>query len=284
MKIIISKYAGFCGGVKAAVLMLKRALRKNPGRTIKVLGELVHNPDVNQDFKDQGVIFVDSKEEAKPGDLIFVRAHGTPEETYKYFESRGIDYIDATCYKVKVTQQKIKELEKDGWQVAIFGEEKHPETIGLVGHTTDGFIVNEELLDQVTPKKRLAIICQSTSNRGEFKRVCDHLNKIVEDINISPSFCDFTVDAQSDARSIRDMSNAMLVVGGKNSSNTVRLFEVCSETVPSYHIQNARQIEDEWLEGVDVLGLTAGASTPSKIIEEIIQKLKTRGATVEKVD
>ena len=283
MKILISKYAGFCGGVKAAVMMLERALRNNPDRDIKVLGELVHNKDVNKDFYDRGVRFIQDKSEAKAGDLVFIRAHGTPAETYRWFDEQGIDYVDATCYKVKNTQELIMEIEKEGWQIAVFGEDEHPETIGLLGHTTDGFIVNRELLARVEPKRKVAIMCQSTSNRKEFKEVCEVLKDMVDELYINPTFCDFTVDAQSDARSIRDLSDVMLVIGGKNSSNTCRLQEICEEKIPSYHIQTADQIEEDWIKGKNSVGITAGASTPKNVIRDAVDVLKGFGGVLEEV-
>jgi (E)-4-hydroxy-3-methyl-but-2-enyl pyrophosphate reductase len=284
MKILISKYAGFCGGVKAAVLMLERALRQHPNRSIKVLGQLVHNKDVNNDFKERGVQFIDTKEETVAGDLVFIRAHGTPSETYDYLTEKGVDYVDATCYKVKNTQQMIGELEKEGWQIAVFGEEEHPETIGLVGHAEDGFMINEKLLDELPKfKQRVALLCQSTSNRQEFQRVAAYLKERTQELYINPTFCDFTVDAQGDARSLRDKSDMMLVIGGENSSNTCRLQEICAETVPSYHIQNVEQIQDEWVQDMSNIGITAGASTPSKIIKEVVDYLKTKGGQVEEV-
>lgn len=283
MKILISKYAGFCGGVKAAVLMLERALRNNPNRSIKVLGELVHNKDVNQDFMNRGVKFIKDKSEAEPGDLVFIRAHGAPETTYEDFKKRNIDYVDATCYKVKNTQEMILALEKEGWQIAIFGEEHHPETISLVGHTKDGFIINRELLGNVEPKRKVALLVQSTSNRQEFQEICEALRNMVDELYINPTFCDFTVDAQSDARSIRNRSEVMLVIGGENSSNTVRLQEICSETLPSYHIQNPEQIQPSWFTDKSVVGITAGASTPDKVVKEVIRVLEKHGGVVEEV-
>lgn len=283
MKILISKYAGFCGGVKAAVLMLDRALRNFPGRPIKVLGELVHNKDVNRDFSQRGVQFIQNKTEARKGDLVFIRAHGTPSETYDYFQQQGIEYVDATCYKVKNTREMIMVLEQEGWQIAVFGEEHHPETIGLVGHSRDGFIVNRNLISNIKPGKRVALLVQSTSNRQEFQEVCKALKQKVDELSIHPTFCDFTVDAQCDARSIRDRSEMMLVIGGVNSSNTVRLHEICSETIPAYHIQNAEQISPEWIQDKKVIGLTAGASTPEKAVQEVIEVLQNYGGVVEEI-
>lgn len=284
MKILISKYAGFCGGVKAAVLMLERALRQHPDRVIKVLGQLVHNKDVNNDFKARGVLFIDTKEETEAGDLVFIRAHGTPSETYEYFVNKGVEYVDATCYKVKNTQQMIASLEEQGWQIAVYGEEEHPETIGLVGHSSDGFMINEKLLDNLPEmKKRVALLCQSTSNREEYQRICRYLESRVEELSINPTFCDFTVDSQGDARSIRDLSDMMLVIGGENSSNTCRLQEICAESIPSFHIQNTDQIQAEWLDGKTRIGITAGASTPSKSIQEVVEYLKEKGGSVEEI-
>ena len=284
MKIYISKYAGFCGGVKAAVLMLERALRNHPDRNIKVLGQLVHNKDVNRDFEERGVRFITEKEETDAGDLVFIRAHGTPAETYEYFKNKGVDTVDATCYKVKNTQKMVMELEAQGWQIAIYGEEEHPETIGLVGHAKDGFMINRKLLTEHPPlKQKVALLCQSTSNRQEFQEICEYLRDQVEELYINPTFCDFTVDAQSDARAIRNLSEMMLVIGGENSSNTCRLQEICAETVPSYHIQRADQIDVSWLEGKNAVGITAGASTPSRLIDEVVEILKSHGGEVEKI-
>lgn len=284
MKIYISKYAGFCGGVKAAVLMLERALRQHPDRRIKVLGQLVHNTDVNNDFKSRGVTFIENKEDTEAGDLVFIRAHGTPAETYDYFKQKGVDCVDATCYKVKNTQQMITHMEQEGWQIAVYGEEEHPETIGLVGHSTDGFIINEKLLDEVPPfKRKIALLCQSTSNRQEFQRIVAFLKDRAPELSVNPTFCDFTVDAQRDARSVRDLSQTMLVIGGKNSSNTCRLQEICAEKIPSYHIQSVDQIQEEWITGKEHIGITAGASTPASSIQEIVDFLKERGGSVEEV-
>lgn len=283
MKILVSKYAGFCGGVKAAVLMLERALRQHPDKNIKVLGQLVHNKDVNQDFMDRGVQFIQEKTEAQSGDLVFIRAHGTPSSTYKYFRDKQIDYVDATCYKVKNTQQMIESLEADGWQVAVYGEDEHPETIGLVGHTSNGFMINNKLKNQIQEhEQKIALVCQSTSNRQEFLEIVDFLKARTEELYVNPTFCDFTVDAQSDARSIRDKSDLMLVIGGENSSNTCRLQEICAEKIPSFHIQSAEQIKDSWLKGKQNVGITAGASTPASVIQNIVQHLESKGG--EKIE
>ncbi len=276
MKILVSKYAGFCGGVKAAVMMLERALRQYPDRSLKVLGQLVHNKQVNQDFKDRGVQFIDSKEEMKSGDLVFIRAHGTPAETYEYMQNNEIEYVDATCYKVKNTREMVIDLESKGWQVAVYGEHEHPETIGLVGHAQNGFAINRELLDEIPElKRRVALLCQSTANRKEFQEIASFLKARCEELLVNPTFCDFTVDAQNDARSLRDEAEVMLVIGGENSSNTCRLQEICKESIPSYHIQTPEQIQEDWIRGRKCVGITAGASTPQSLISEVIELLKT---------
>jgi len=277
MKILVSENAGFCGGVKAAVLRLRRAIKNNPGRVIKVLGELVHNQQVNQEFIDQGVQYIKDVSEAKAGDLIIIRAHGTSENTYKYLEKNGIEYVDATCYKVQVTQHQIKELEEAGYQVAIFGEEHHPETKGLHGHTNDGFVVNRALLLKIKPKKKVALICQSTANRADFVEVCSVLKGLTDELKIIPTFCDFTLDVQEEARGLRDKCDLMLVVGGKNSSNTIRLFEICSEDGgEAFHIQTSEQINPSWFRGKKTIGITAGASTPESVIEGVVSFVRDR--------
>lgn len=283
MKILVSRQAGFCSGVKAAVMRLRRALKNYPGRQIKVLGELVHNQQVNQEFIDQGVKFINNVEEALPGDLMIIRAHGTPAATYKYLEENGIEYIDDTCHKVKKTQDRIHELEEEGWQVAVFGEENHPETIALVGHTSDGFVVNKKLIDHISPSRKLAVICQSTANRQEFREVSEALQTMVDELQILPTFCDFTLEAQNDARDICAQSDVMLVIGGINSSNTKRLYEICSEIIPSFHIQTADQIQRVWIKGKEVVGITAGASTPKHVIDNVVKYLEDFRDTVEDI-
>jgi len=273
MKIIVSENGGFCGGVKAAVLRLRRAIRNNPERKIKVFGELVHNPQVNQEFIDQGVEFISSIEEAKAGDLVVIRAHGTSADTYKYLNNKDIEYIDATCHKVKKTQERIKDLEAEGFQVAIFGEENHPETQALLGHTNNGFVINNNLLENIQAQEKVALICQSTANHKEFEVVCQFLEGKVAELKVLPSFCDFTLDAQRETRSIRERSDLMLVVGGKNSSNTIRLFEIASETKPAFHIQKPEQINMNWLIGKETVGISAGASTPTEVIDKVVAQI-----------
>lgn len=276
MQIVLGQYAGFCPGVKRAWSLVScEAARKKNG-PIFVLGELIHNHQAIEKIEGWGVRTIEKVEETNgQSGVLIIRAHGEPPNTYQKLAKTKLKVIDATCPSVARVQKLAKETEKAGYQVFVCGEEDHPEALATVGYTRRGQILpSVEAAQAVLPTEKIGVLSQTTFSPQIFDQICQVLRKKCRQFKSLGTICNFVQLAQKEGRKIADMVDLVIVVGGRQSSNTKRLAEVAQEQVRTYHIETAKEIQAEWFGEVRKVGLLAGASTPAWIINQVTKKLK----------
>ncbi|MGN0574706.1 MAG: bifunctional 4-hydroxy-3-methylbut-2-enyl diphosphate reductase/30S ribosomal protein S1 [Ruminococcus sp.] len=274
-EVTVAKSAGFCFGVDRAVKMVYSELEKNT--RVATLGPIIHNQDVVNDMKSRGARIISTVDELEEGETVVIRSHGVGRNVYEQIAQKGNRMLDATCPFVSRIHKIVAEKSAEGYFILIAGDSTHPEVQGIVSHCDENCLVfkdNFELKDffekkYLNLKKRVAIVAQTTYNIviwGECLKVIPEDNP---DVVIFDTICNATDARQSDARTLAQRSDLMLVVGGRHSSNTVKLFEVCSEYCKTYHIENADELLSLHLPAAEKIGITAGASTPAYIIKEV---------------
>ena len=275
-EIKVAKSAGFCFGVDRAVKLVYGELEKG-NKSVATLGPIIHNADVVNDLTDKGVRIADSVDDLKEGEKAVIRSHGVGKKIYEGLEQKGNAYIDATCPFVARIHKIVREKTEEGYFILIAGDKDHPEVQGIVGHFDENYYVfkDEDQLKSFFSKnyknleKKLAIVAQTTYNILIWGECLKVIPKDDENILVFDTICNATSQRQSDAALLSKEVDVMIVVGGKNSSNTIKLYNVCSENCPSYHIENADELYSLNLKNAEKIGITAGASTPAYIIKEV---------------
>ena len=269
----IAKSAGFCFGVQRAIGLAEKIAREN--KNVYTYGPLIHNPQEVERLNKKGINVVDDYSKVKSGVLV-LRTHGIELDVYsKLSENKNIKIIDATCPFVKRAQDIVKELSDKSQQIVIVGEKTHPEVVALVSYGKGKCIVVENKNDIKKIKKTdiIYIVSQTTQNPKNFDDIVKEISKISE-VKIYNTICKATFDRQSSAEKLAKTVDIMIVIGGKNSGNTRRLFQICSNVVETYHIESGDEMEDVWFENKEKIGITAGASTPDWIIKDIKDKIE----------
>ena len=291
MKIIQSELAGFCFGVRRAVEMIYNEIEKKPGK-IYTLGKIIHNDDFNQELCRKGVEIIseDMLDTIDPSDsVVILRAHGSLAEIYEKLKKRGIRYVDTTCpYVEKI--QKIANSEKDEkTNIFIIGDKDHPEIKSICSFARKGvkydnvkvFKDSKELesysqLHNDLYNIRTILFAQTTQKIDEWKNCLKIAQKLYTNLTIFDTICKVTEKRQLDAETISKEVDLMLVIGGKDSSNTCKLAQVTSKNCLTRHIKNASEIPYDIIQPEMVVGITAGASTPDRIIQEVIQNVRSK--------
>lgn len=281
MKVVKSKRAGFCFGVKRAINMAllaaenaNKKLHKSP---VFTLGPIVHNSFVVEKLKKEGVQTVNDTSLLKKGCLI-IRSHGIPPCIAKIARRKGMKLIDATCPLVKKIHNLVRKLKKEGYKIAIIGHANHPEVKGIAAYAGGNFLIIESLTDAKAAKEtpKLGIVVQTTFLLENFKKIASILLEKADEIKLYNTICLETKLRQKMAEKLSKKVDIMIVVGGKNSSNTKRLAEICKKYCKSSHlVENADDLKKDWFKGKKTAGLTAGASTPDWIINEVIKIIKS---------
>jgi 4-hydroxy-3-methylbut-2-enyl diphosphate reductase len=279
MEVLLAKTSGFCFGVKRATDTVYEQVEK--GGEIYTYGPIVHNEEVVKDLEDKGVRVINSREELeslKSGKVI-IRAHGVPKEICELIESKGLECIDATCPFVKRIHN-IVEKESDNRHIIIIGNEGHPEVEGIKGwsHTPATVIESEQQALDFTTKKdeKLCIVSQTTFNYKKFKYLVEIFQKKGYDIIVANTICNATQERQEEAIELASKVDVMIVIGGTHSSNTRKLYELCKDKCEkTYYIQTLADLQIDIPNSVELVGITAGASTPNKIIEEVQSYVRT---------
>jgi small subunit ribosomal protein S1 len=275
MQILVVEKAGFCFGVKRAIKLAFEAAQKSKER-VYTWGPLIHNPQVVEELKKEGVEVIDELDNLKNGILV-IRSHGIHPEVLKKIKQRGIKVIDATCPFVKNAQNKAKSLSEAGYLVAVVGESHHPEVKGIVGYAQNNAVVLSNNLANFdfSKIKRIGVVAQTTLDFATFQKACEKLLKKVKELRIYNTICNTTAATQKKTLDLCKKVDLMIVVGGKNSANTSRLTKLCQDSgKKTYHIETARTLKRSWFKNIDKVGVTAGSSTPDWIIKEIIEKIK----------
>lgn len=275
MEIIKAKTAGFCFGVKRAMDTVYEQLKSN--EKIYTYGPIIHNEQVVEELEEKGVIVINSFEEierAKDGILI-IRTHGVPKEVYRVLEEKGIRYVDATCPFVKRIHSIVEKKSMEGDKIIIIGNEGHPEVEGIRGWCENEAQVVESVEQaknvSVHSDEKITVVSQTTFNLKKFQDLVEILKEKRYNVNVANTICNATEERQTEARGISKEADVMIVIGGAHSSNSRKLYEICSnECEATYFIQT---LDDLYLEelpkSVGLVGITAGASTPNNIIEEV---------------
>ena len=288
-KVTVAKSAGFCFGVDRAVKMVYNELESNT--KVATLGPIIHNQDVVNDMNAKGARVVNSVDELLPDETVVIRSHGVGRDVYDKIREKGCRMLDATCPFVAKIHKIVAEKSKEGYMILIAGDVNHPEIQGIIGHCEQKYCVfkdNVELKhvfekNENFLQKKLAFVAQTTYNIIEWEECLKVIPKDNPDIVIFDTICSATDTRQSDAAELAKNSDVMLVVGGKHSSNTVKLYEVCSRYCKTYHIENSDELSSLMLPCAGKIGITAGASTPAYIIEEV-QTTMTENVNLNAID
>ena len=276
MKVILAKTAGFCFGVKRAVDTVYQELSRQDGGTIYTYGPIIHNEEVIKDMKKHGAVVLKSEGEldAVTDGTVIIRSHGVEKRIYDKLEEKHISIVDATCPYVKKIHKIVEKESSRGNAVIIIGDPKHPEVQGIRGWAgKDAAIVqNAEDIEKLSIKndKKVCVVAQTTFNYKKFQDLVEIIREKSYDIVVLNTICNATKERQTEARRIAEEADAMIVIGDKHSSNTQKLFEICKdECLNTYYIQTLDDLNLNQLGSVETVGITAGASTPNKIIEEV---------------
>lgn len=288
-KVTVAKSAGFCFGVDRAVKMVYNELESNT--KVATLGPIIHNQDVVNDMNAKGARVVNSVDELLPDETVVIRSHGVGRDVYDKIREKGCRMLDATCPFVAKIHKIVAEKSKEGYMILIAGDVNHPEIQGIIGHCEQKYCVfkdNVELKhvfekNENFLQKKLAFVAQTTYNIIEWEECLKVIPEDNPDIVIFDTICSATDTRQSDAAELAKSSDVMLVVGGKHSSNTVKLYEVCSRYCKTYHIENSDELSSLMLPCAGKIGITAGASTPAYIIEEV-QTTMTENVNLNAID
>ncbi|MEG1458027.1 MAG: 4-hydroxy-3-methylbut-2-enyl diphosphate reductase [Acetivibrio sp.] len=273
-KINLAKSAGFCFGVKRAMDVVYGAICKE--KQVYTYGPIIHNDQVVKDLEDSGVTVIDSLNslsKLKKG-IIIIRSHGISRNEYEKIEKSGFEILDATCPFVKKIHQKVAEKSKEGYAIIIVGNDGHPEVEGIKGWCNENYFVigsTEEAEKYALSKdENVFVVAQTTFNYKKFKDIVEIISKKGYDILALNTICNATEERQSEARDLAKVSDAMIVIGGKQSSNSQRLYEICKEECDdTYYIQTLVDLDLNKLRSFRSVGITAGASTPNNIIKEV---------------
>ncbi|MCF8011539.1 MAG: bifunctional 4-hydroxy-3-methylbut-2-enyl diphosphate reductase/30S ribosomal protein S1 [Clostridiales bacterium] len=276
MRVYIAAKAGFCFGVKRAIDMAVQSARNRDGPLCS-LGPLIHNPQVVNSLSKQGINVIEDVEQAGIGSALVIRSHGVAPELHRRAENLNIEVIDATCPFVSKAQQTAQKLMQEGFQVVIVGEKSHPEVRGLVGWSSGTAIVvkDEHEAGLLSNFDSIGVIAQTTQSRERFHKAVEVLKSKCDRIQVWDTICHATGERQQAAVELAEQVGIMIVVGGYNSANTKKLAMLCRTTsTPTYHVEVAEELNPQWFKGVKDAGLTAGASTPDWIIEEVYRYMK----------
>lgn len=280
----LAKYAGFCYGVKRAVETVKKIKAENPDKNISVLGELIHNTHVINELEKLGIKTLTEIPEHGDG-ICVIRSHGESPEVFEKIKQAGFEPIDLTCPDVKKVQQKAIELAKDGYFVVIVGKSEHPEVIAIKANAqlyTDKVVVAASI-DQLEPYKaeikshrKVGVVVQTTQRITTLNSIVEYLTSISKELHIANTICASTAMRQTEAKELAQDSDLVIVVGSKKSANTTHLAEILKDITNTIHIENEDELESysDLIKSSQKISVTAGASTPQDIIENVLNKLR----------
>jgi len=274
MKIQLAENYGFCFGVKRAIKIAEE--NKNSA----TYGPLIHNNKeiarLNTDFH---VALSENLDDFKTGDKAVIRTHGIPKDELAELYTRQVDVVDATCPYVTKPQQICEEMSEAGYDIVIFGDEKHPEIKGVKSYATHGaeVVTCVEELEKLHLKERIAVVAQTTRKAEDYLEICNYLIPRHKEVRVFNTICNATFENQDAVRKLAKEADVMIIIGGMNSSNTKQLQSIALEDLhkDSYHIEGADDLDASWFNGKKLCGISAGASTPDWIIQEVIDGIES---------
>lgn len=271
MEVRLAENYGFCFGVKRAIKIAQ------DHRNSITLGPLIHNTKEIMRLKEKFNVDVSENLENLPQDRkLIVRTHGIPKSDFKNLQEQNFQIIDATCPYVRKPQMIVEQMSKEGYQIVVFGDREHPEVKGVVSYATGptDIVADFEELQKLQLGKKIALISQTTKQPEVFAKIASFLSMRCTEVRVFNTICNATFDNQSAADKLSKEVDIMIIVGGKNSSNTKQLFNICKKNcADSFLIESESELDKSWFEGKKVCGLTAGASTPDWIITKVQNKI-----------
>ena len=276
MDVKLAKTAGFCFGVKRAVDTVYEQVEAQTDKTIYTYGPIIHNEEVIKDMQKRGVHVLRTEEEldAVTEGVVIIRSHGVPKRIYDKLERKGLFCVDATCPFVKKIHNIVKKESELGKQIVIIGNGEHPEVAGIRGWAVTPVTILQNAAEAMEFEEesdaKICVVSQTTFNYKKFEEIVEILSKKRYDISVLNTICNATSERQTEAAGIAKSVDAMIVIGDKHSSNTQKLFEICASACENtYYIQTLDDLDSNQLLSAKTVGITAGASTPNNIIEEV---------------
>lgn len=277
MEIIVADSAGFCFGVKRAIKMASKSADNIDGN-INTLGPIIHNPQVVEKLeKESGISAKATLNDIENGTVI-IRSHGVPKEVMGEANEKGLNVVDATCPFVTSSQDIVQSLVEEGYYTIIVGEKEHPEMIGVLSYGSEDTVViaSVDELKDLPEKAKIGIIAQTTLPIKTLQEVASFCLTKSPDVKICNTICDATSVRQKESAEVAEKVDCMVVVGGRNSANTDKLQKICKDIQPdTHHIEVATELDSSWFQDKSKIGVTAGASTPDWIIEDVVNKISS---------
>lgn len=276
----VGKYAGFCGGVTNSVTKTEKYL--NEYNNLYCLGELVHNKQVIESLEEKGLKTIETLSEVEDNSTVIIRAHGVANSIYEEAKSRNINLLDLTCPKVLKIHDKVSEYKDNGYFIILVGSKVHPEVIGTISFCGDKSIVIEGLDDlnevnniiKTNNYKDVVIFAQTTIKESLFDEIVDNLKEKIPNLVVENTICNATHLRQQECLEMAKSSDCMIIIGGKNSSNTKKLYEVAISVCPNtYLVETYKELDFNELKKYENIGIMAGASTPKASIDEVVNNL-----------
>ena len=274
-RIVIANEAGACFGVERALEMV-RSKAGSSEVPVHTLGPLIHNPVVVGELNNSGVTVVDSPEQAARGDVLFLRTHGVPPQVEARAHAAGLEVVDATCPFVKKVHVVVEKLQKEGYSVIVVGEAGHPEVEGTLGHAPGAAVVGTAAeARSVSVGRKVGLVVQTTLAETTLQEVVAVLVGRCDELRVINTICDATSKRQNAAAELARAADVMVVIGGRNSANTTHLAQICSAACKrTHHIELVEELKATWFEGADLVGITAGASTPAAHIDAVRDRVE----------
>ena len=272
MKIKLAENYGFCFGVKRAIKIAE------DNQNSATYGPLIHNAkEIARLKNDFDVALVEDIKDFKPGQTAVIRTHGIPKNELQHLKEQDVNVIDATCPYVTKPQQICEEMSEQGYDVVIFGDEEHPEIKGVKSYAGNGayVVLGVSDLEKIRLRERIAVVAQTTRKIEEYQKIVNYLMLRHKEVRVFNTICNATFENQDAVRSLSAEADVMIIIGGKNSSNTKQLHSIAkSQCVNSHHIESKEDIDPAWFTAKALCGISAGASTPDWIIQEVIDTIE----------
>ncbi|MGI6218025.1 MAG: 4-hydroxy-3-methylbut-2-enyl diphosphate reductase [Coriobacteriales bacterium] len=276
MKVLLARPSGACFGVERALRLVRQAAKESGASNVYTLGPLIHNPIVVADMKSRGVNVAGSVDDVDDGVLV-IRSHGVPVNDINEAREKGLQIVDATCPHVSRAQKEAQRLAKEGYYVIIIGDPGHPEVEAIYSYAGDNACVVEDLsqIPDLPPSTSVGVVVQTTQPVSKLEQIVAVLKKRYSDLDVQNTICSATKNRQDAAIDVARQVDAMVVIGGRNSGNTKRLFELCHEWCDNtHHIESAAELDPKWFSGCETVGVTAGASTPQPQVDDVVKALE----------
>ena len=274
MQVIVAEKYGFCPGVKSAITLAKKTLTKE--KKVYSLGPIIHNESVVEELAQDGLHTIQSLDDISDG-TVLIRSHGATLEQLEKIHEKGLRIVDATCILVKRVQKIATELHEQGYKVVIIGDKDHPEVQAVVGFARDVVVIGDQGdLHKLSSHGKLGVICQTTQSPDHFAQMLAEIaKKGFSEIKVVNTLCRETIERQNAAIVLCKTVDIMFVLGGLQSANTKKLAELCKKyNNETFHLQNWDELDKKVLSGKRMAGVTAGASTPDRIIDKFVERLK----------